>query len=329
MGAFFAGEIMKVLFTADIHIKLGQKNVPAEWAKNRYDKLFRNICNIVAEEKVELLILGGDIFDKLPNMAELELFFDFMMRIRCDTIIYSGNHEAEKKNTTFLSNLKDIVYQISCATMLDSRISIIDDFHSQNNIDFIPYNKLKEYKEGVFTSYSDILCTHVRGDIPPHVKAEVDLSIFDPWKLVLAGDLHSYENSQRNILYPGSPVTTSFHRNRVDTGVLIIDTDTLDHRWVKLDLPQLIKKTIKAGDPMPAGDFDHIVYEIEGDLAQLAQISNSDLIDKKVVKRSDDSALILDPGMTLEQEVLEYLTYILNLNKDSIQTAIKELQKYV
>ena len=26
---------MQVLFTADIHIKLGQKNVPVEWAKNR------------------------------------------------------------------------------------------------------------------------------------------------------------------------------------------------------------------------------------------------------------------------------------------------------
>lgn len=320
---------MKILFTADIHIKLGQKNVPVAWAKNRYDKLFRDICNTVAKEKVDLLILGGDIFDKLPNMAELELFFDFMMRIQCDTIIYSGNHEAEKKNTTFLSNLKDIVYQISCATMIEGRIHIIDDFKTIHGIDFIPYNKLKEYRPDDVDFNSDILCTHVRGDIPPHVKAEVNLDIFDRWKLVLAGDLHSYENSQRNILYPGSPITTSFHRNRVDTGVLIVDTSTLDHRWVRLDLPQLIKKTIKAGEPMPAGEVDHVVYEVEGDLAQLAGMAGSDLIDKKVVKRSDDSALILDPGMSLEQEVTEYLVYILNLNKDSIQSAIKELHKYV
>jgi len=31
---------MKILFTADVHIKLGQKNVPIEWAK----KSFSFIC---------------------------------------------------------------------------------------------------------------------------------------------------------------------------------------------------------------------------------------------------------------------------------------------
>ena len=30
---------MKILFIADIHIKLGQKNVPVAWAKNRYEEL--------------------------------------------------------------------------------------------------------------------------------------------------------------------------------------------------------------------------------------------------------------------------------------------------
>lgn len=319
---------MKILFTADLHIKLGQKNVPIEWAKNRYDKLFRDICNIAAKERIDKLILGGDVFDKLPNMAELELFFDFMFRIRCDTVIYSGNHEADKKNTTFLSNLKDVVYQISCGTG-DHRIHIVDDFKTIDGIDFIPYNKLKEYHPGDIDFHSDILCTHVRGDIPPHVKAEFPLELFEHWKVVLAGDLHSYENSQRNILYPGSPVTTSFHRHRVDTGVIVIDTDTLVHRWIKLDLPQLIRKTVKAGDPMPAGDYDHVIYEVEGDMAQLAGVENSDLIDKKVVRRDSDSALILDPTMTIQQEIEEYLRYILELNDISVNAALKELSKYV
>lgn len=320
---------MNVLFTADIHIKLGQKNVPVEWAKSRYNNLFRQICNIAAKEEVELMVLGGDIFDKLPNMAELELFFDFMFRIRCETIIYSGNHEADKRNTTFLSNLKDVVYQISCSTMGSQRIHVIDDFKTIHGIDFIPYNKLREYHPSDIDFHSDILCTHVRGEIPPHVKPEVPLELFDRWKVVLAGDLHSYENSQRNILYPGSPVTTSFHRNRVDTGVIILSTDTLEHRWVKLDLPQLIRKTIKAGEPMPPGDFDHVIYEIEGDMAELAGIENSELLDKKVVRRDTDSALILEPDMTIAQEIEEYLRYILCLNEDSIGEILKELHKYV
>ena len=37
---------MKVLFTADLHIKVGQKSVPREWAKNRYDILFSELSRV-------------------------------------------------------------------------------------------------------------------------------------------------------------------------------------------------------------------------------------------------------------------------------------------
>lgn len=313
---------MKVLFTADWHIKLGQKNVPVEWAKNRYDMLFRQICNLAAEEKVDWLIIGGDIFDKLPSMDELQLYFDFIMRVRCPTIIYSGNHEALKKNTTFLSALKDVTYN------LNNYVLIVDEFKNIDGIDFIPYNKLKEYHPADIDFHSDILCTHVRGEIPPHVKPEVDLSIFERWKVVLAGDLHSYDNCQRNILYPGSPLTTSFHRNNVDTGVIILDTYTLEHKWHKLQLPQLIRKTIKAGEEMPATDYDHTIYEVEGDLSSLSGIEDSGLIDKKIVKRDTDTGLILEPDMPLESEVQEYLLYILQLNEETIEQVMKEFNNH-
>ena len=64
------------------------------------------------------------------------------------------------------------------------------------------------------------LFTHVRGEIPPHVVPEVDLERFDKFKTVFAGDLHAHENTQRNIVYPGSPMTTSFHRNEVQLQVI-------------------------------------------------------------------------------------------------------------
>lgn len=315
---------MKILFTADLHIKLGQKNVPVEWAKNRYDQLFRQICNICAKENVELLILGGDIFDKLPNMAELELYFDFMMRIRCDTIIYSGNHEADKKNTTFLSNLKDITYNISAATG-KHRITIIDDFKTINGIDFIPYNKLKEYHPADIDFHSDILCTHVRGAIPPHVQPEINLDLLSRWKIVLAGDLHSYCNSQRNILYPGSPITTSFHRTIVDTGCILLDTDSLEHEWIKLELPQLLRKTVEAGEEMPSDPYHHVIYEVTGDMSQLSGIVDNGNLDKKIVNKSSDAALILNSSMSIEDELLEYLLYILELDEDYSKEVIKEL----
>lgn len=316
---------MKILFTADIHIKLNQKNVPINWAVNRYKSLFKQIVENCKD--VDLLVIGGDIFDKLPSMDELELFFEFVSIIPVDCIIYSGNHEALKKNTTFLTYLKKVT------ASLNPNVEIIDDYHNLPGIDFIPYNKLKEWEkdpDNIFVGLGKVLCTHVRGEILPHVQAEIDLDLFSKWKVVLAGDLHSYSNCQRNILYPGSPLTVSFHRSPVDTGIILLDTDTLAHRFIKLDLPQLIRKTIKAGEPMPPGDVDHVIYEVEGDISELANITNSDLLDKVILSRnSDDVGLILDKNMSMVEEVEEYLRYVLNINEDSVKKILQEVNGYV
>lgn len=319
LGAFLT-ENMKILFTADVHIKLGQKNVPVDWSKNRYEMLMDQLWEL--QDKADVFVIGGDIFDKLPNMEELEVYFDFVASCKIKTYIYSGNHEALKKDTTFLTYLKDVT------TKLNPLVAIIDECFSIENVDFLPYNRLKSYHPADYDFHGDILCTHVRGEIPPHVKPEVNLEIFDRWRVVLAGDLHSYDNCQRNILYPGSPVTTSFHRHHVDTGVIILDTVSFEHTWEKLSLPQLIRKTVKAGEPMPPTDYDHTIYEVEGDLSELSVLEDSDLIDKKVVKRDTDTALILGPEMTLEQEVSEYLQYVLELTDEGIEKALREFNSY-
>ena len=93
-------------------------------------------------------------------------------------------------------------------------------------------------------------------------------------------------------------------------------------------MPQLLKVTVKAGEPTPATDFDHTVYEIEGDLHELGQLEDNDLIDKKVVKRAQETQLILDPELSLAEEVREYLTYILQLNDEAVQETLKEFYNY-
>jgi DNA repair exonuclease SbcCD nuclease subunit len=307
---------MKILFCADIHIKLNQKNVPVDWARNRYSLFHEKLYRL--QKEVDLVIIGGDVFDRLPNMEEIEIYFDLVKVFDRETIIIPGNHESVKKNTTFLTNLK------SATNIINRNVTILDDFATIHDIDFIPYNKLKEYNPADIDFHSDILVTHVRAEIPPHVKAEVNLDLFDRWKVVLAGDLHSYENSQRNILYSGSPMSTSFHRNPVRNGVIIFDTNTLQHSWIDLQLPQLLRRTIRAGEPMSPGTYDHVIYEVEGDLAELQSVENNELLDKKVSKRETEVSLILSTEMTLLDELTEYLRYILNMEDVSIRDVIQE-----
>mgnify|MGYP001220174690 CR=1 FL=1 len=313
---------MEVLLSADYHVKLKTKNIPDDWAKNRFRALFKKLHEL--EEIVGLHIMAGDFFDKVPTLEELELYYEFVSGCRCETIIIPGNHEALKKDTTFFSYLKNITNK------LNSKVRVVDTYWCLKHldIDIIPYNLLKQFEKDPVLFHGRILVTHVRGEIPPHVKPEVNLDIFNRWKVVLAGDLHSYGNSQRNILYPGSPITTSFHRNKVDTGVILFDTDTLDHRFISLGLPQLIRKTIKVGEPMEPTFPDHTIYEVEGDMAELSKLNDHELMDKKISKRSSDTALILSSEMTIEQEITDYLTFILELPTSTVEEVLKLYHDY-
>jgi hypothetical protein len=313
---------MKILFTADVHIKLGQKNVPLDWAKNRFKMFVEQFGEMQAS--ADLVIIGGDVFDRLPTMDEVELYFDFVESFTKPTLIYPGNHEMLKKDTTFLTHLKKSTHR------LNPLVSVVDDYYENVGfgVDIIPYNKLKDFEKHGCALKNRILCTHARGEIPPHVKPELDLALFDRWDVVLAGDLHSYENSQRNILYPGSPYTTSFHRSRVDTGAILLDADSLEHTWIKFNLPQLIKRTITADETPVSTDFDHTVYEVQGDMQELGELADSELIASKVIKRDSDSALMLEPEMSLDAEVREYLTYILELPEPTVDKVLKEMQNH-
>lgn len=301
-----------ILFTADIHLKLGQKNVPREWAKDRYRKFFKQISGI--EPNVDLHIIGGDLFDRLPTMEELELYFEWVSMMTVRTIITTGNHEATKKGHTFLSQLKAATQKIN------PLVTIVDDSYIDEEYGFgiLPYENLHKNGATDFFPSGIALITHVRGEIPPHVKPEVDLSMFDKFKVVFAGDLHSHSNSQRNIVYPGSPMTTSFHRKEVATGYLLIDETDWSWEWHQLDLPQLIRKTVDSPEQMIPTTYHHTIYELEGDLKDLSNIENSELLDKKVVKRSSEASLIISSDMTLTDELSEYLSYILELDDTKV-----------
>jgi DNA repair exonuclease SbcCD nuclease subunit len=292
---------MRILFVADIHIKLGQKNIPHEWSRNRY----RLLWNTLNQIERDCTIFGGDVFDRIPSMEEVEVFFEMLRSIDGEKLIYPGNHESTSKYGTFLTHFKDSVLPFSA--------KIIDTYTEYSSFSILPYNELK--KDFWHQNRGDILFTHVRGEIPPHVKPEIDLSLFSNWNLVIAGDLHAHSNSQANIVYPGSPVTTSFHRSisKNENGCLLIDTDLVEHQFIDLNMPQLIRATVDSSDKMISTEYHHTIYEIVGDLVDLKQVENTELLDKKITNKKTQSTLDLQ-GMTLEEELLEYLIEVLGVS---------------
>jgi DNA repair exonuclease SbcCD nuclease subunit len=308
-----------LLVIADIHIKLGQKNVPKDWAINRYQMFFDQVTK--AEETVDTIIIPGDIFDRMPTLEELTLYFQFVAQRKKRTIVSTGNHEATKKGKSFFTELKGVTERLNPLVEV-----VVDYIYEGDNYYVVPYEYIK--KKDIWDKLEAIpVFTHVRGEIPPHVKPEIPLEWLDKFPVVFAGDLHSHSNTQRNIVYPGSPMTTSFHRNEVETGYLLVD-DQWNWEWKAFDLPQLLRKTVSDPSEMIPTDFHHTIYELEGSIKDLSGVENSELLDKKLVRRSSDTALVLDKKMTVSDELIEYLRYIQELPDRDIENIMEVFNEY-
>lgn len=292
---------MKLLIVADIHIKLGQRKVPRAWQANRVMQLAEEIN----KHQVDAVVIAGDLLDVAkPSVDEVGLMLDFLAHIRDPKIILPGNHEMVTKTKDCFIPLDAILKH------LDTTVVREFDSNTLPGIDIIPYNVLnKDFPE----TGNPIAITHVRGEIPPHVEPEIDLARLSQYDTVYAGDLHSKTNSQLNIKYPGSPFTTSFHRNpstKGSTGIYLVDVTTGEDEWVQLNLPELLRYKVSSPEDMIADEYNVVIYELEGDLEDLAKVKDSDLLDKKVANNVfSEAQLDLESG-DLTEEVKEYLIKI-------------------
>ena len=123
-------------------------------------------------------------------------------------------------------------------------------------------------------------------------------------------------------------MTTSFHRNEVETGYILINNTNWNWSWHSFELPQLIRKTVSNPAEMIPTEYHHTIYEVEGDVQELAAVKNSDLLDKKVVKKANEASLILNPEMSLHEELEEYLKYVLQIPEEKIPEIVGIFNDY-
>ena len=315
----------KILCSADWHILLHKKKVPHAWQEQRFKTMFRKL--IALEQRCDVHIIAGDIFDKKPEPDEICLFLSYINSVTIPTFIIPGNHEATKKGESFFEHFTQenaIKNENVTVFTRNGRASV-----GQANFCFFPYgemqkNNLPEYVGG------DILVTHIRGEVPPHVSPEYDFSRLSPWRLCLLGDLHfNHRYSNTNCYYPGSPLNTTFDRDEnrqygVDIYDFINDKD-YRREFVDLELPKLIRKRVSAGEAMIEDKINHVVYEVTGSIDELSRIENTELLDKKIAAGpTEDSKLDLK-NKTVHEELEIYLEYIKIKDKQSVVDEFKGL----
>lgn len=317
--------MIKILSSADWHINLHKKKVPYKWQTNRFKMLFASLLEL--EKQCDVHVIAGDLFDKKPEPDETCLLLSYLNSVSIPTVIIPGNHEATRKGASFWEHFllentvkNDLVHIFT----ENGRIEIKGVGFCAFPYGSVQTDKLPEYVEG------DILVTHIRGEVPPHITAEYDFSKLSSWGLILLGDLHfNHRYKDTNAYYPGSPINTTFDRDdKRQYGVDIFtltDSNTYTREFIDLKLPKLLRKTLAVGQPLVAHDYHHVVYEVTGSIDQIATIEKSELLDKKLVEKDSSSSTLDLKDKSLIEELEIYLNYTKVSNIEQVLDTYKSL----
>lgn len=261
---------MKVMHTSDLHIG---RILMEESLLQDQQHILDEIIRTAREEKVSVLMISGDIYDKsIPSADAVRLFNDFLVKLSqldCDVLIIRGNHDSADR-LNFGAELFDKL-NIHIVTEYKGRISRF----SKENAEFflLPYIKafnlkgyLSEEEYAGIRNANDVLKTVLRreeidenkvnilmlhrfvsssGKLPELSDSEsmlnvgsldpVDCDLLNCFDYVALGHIHKPQTIKRDtVRYSGTPMKYSFSEVRNNNGVVIYDTDNGDIKTIPL-----------------------------------------------------------------------------------------------
>lgn len=246
---------MKIMHLSDLHI--GKK-------VNEYSMLqdqiyiLKEILRIIDNEKVETVIIAGDVYDRsLPPNEALELFDEFLYQLssrNVNVFVISGNHDSPERisycgrmmteNKIFLSpvydgNVKPITLnddygEVNFYLLPFVRPADIRRYFPDENIEnYTDAVKVAIDNMNVDFSERNILVTHqfVTGaelseseDIIVGGTDNVSGEVFDGFDYVAFGHIHREQTvGKDNIRYCGTPLKYSFSEAKNIKSVTILD----------------------------------------------------------------------------------------------------------
>ena len=87
---------MRILHTGDWHLG---KNLEGQSRMDEQEMFLKDFVNIVEENKIDLIIIAGDVYDSPNPPARAErMFYDTLKQLSKDgdrmTLVISGNHDS-------------------------------------------------------------------------------------------------------------------------------------------------------------------------------------------------------------------------------------------
>ena len=246
---------MKFIHLADLHI--GKRHLGASLLEDqRY--ILEQIISYVHNEKPNVVLISGDVYDKSTPPPEAVMIFDeFLAQLvneNCDVLVISGNHDSAER-IAFGHRLmkKSRVYMSPVFEQAVSPILLNDEFGDVcfYLLPFIkPVHVRKVYPEAEIQSYDDAIATvisHMNVDkskrnvllmhqfvtgaitCDSEVNAvggvdQVSTAHLDDFDYVALGHIHTPQRITRDsIRYCGSPLKYSFSEVKHQKSVTVVE----------------------------------------------------------------------------------------------------------
>ncbi|MBO4407668.1 MAG: exonuclease SbcCD subunit D [Clostridiales bacterium] len=267
---------MKLLHTSDWHLGMTFSGGISFEADQRY--ALDSILEIISGEKVDGVLIPGDIFDKsIVSQEALRLYDEYITRICLDlnvpVFLTAGNHDSPER----LSGCRRLLEKsgLFICGILEKEPCIIN--RGDTDIFLLPWistDKVKSlypddaekivsmedayrivldgFRKRFVKGHKNILLAHafVSGaetsvsDRAAEVgrAAMIGSSVFDGFDYVALGHIHGPQDITDKICYSGSPMAYSFGREeKQEKSVVIYDSDSGKKR--RIPLKQLRKRT--------------------------------------------------------------------------------------
>lgn len=259
---------MKFIHLADLH--LGKKLTEYDLLEDQ-DFILKKIINIVDEEKIQAVLISGDIYDKsIPPVGAITLFESFLTRLaerKNQVFIISGNHDSAER-MTFGSRLMDLSgihfakafgKDYSCIKLNDefgdlyfymlpfikpAFVKVVYPEEEENIKSYTDACRVALSKMNVDYAQRNVLLAHQFVTGSQRCESEevsvggidnVDVEIFENFDYVALGHIHGPQKIKKeSIRYSGTPLKYSFSESKHKKSVPVIEIKEKENLSVKL-----------------------------------------------------------------------------------------------
>ncbi len=260
---------MKILIFGDTHI--GRKNFKIDERDNDFKSAFSQVIDRAIEEKVDLIIHTGDLFDAgRPEIKEIIFVIEQLKRVKEKKIPFlaiAGSHDIGTKNT-FLNILDRVGLLINLTnpryySNLDGRIELNGEEVGEVYVCGIPGRKgeieeiLRAIKvEPMRDRFNIFVFHHIIDDINSMFSDFKKSLLPKGFDLYISGHWHERFETEvygKKLLYPGSTERCDFREmHSKSKGFYLFDTESKRYRFVELKIREAIIKEITIKEKSPS-----------------------------------------------------------------------------